>query len=649
MRSFTLAVVTSFVLFIGVSITTSCADKQPGSSYLPPTDFKPQPAPIACNANKSKTSFAAPRSFLSRPSNFDFKFQKTDGSFWIRHARVENVDSLNLLLVVDEPMAGGQLQTVVVRKSFGPGDQDALESALEILRDPAQCESLNMSPPSALFFTSGSIWTSTRAWDAAAEAEYNEWVRTSVGVDLLIGTGVNVDCADFAMSIRWIYAHDHGLPAAGTLEGSGKLFGSWQSTSAWDRLPTNSDWRKDERFKAALKYMLTNSQTHSIVNDLYPVEIGPQYVTSGTIYLTWHEDTGHTRTYLSIGHVDQCLSASACFVEIYGNLPKAETAYITTYEIPSRQDEGKGGLMRFRWPVVDAGGRWKLAEPASMPGYSREQYIWDELTFSYNLGDRLGLYNSHEELVADQGDKLASQIGTRLYITQGGYYQCALVPCAAGSPEDEEWSTPSRDSRTLDSIQRLHTLLATVDQSSAPIQNMIRSMNVRWYPEIPIDVWSLVNRGDRPVWDPSPRADFAARWGFGPMTLEDRARMLTQIMYNNWSGRESRVEYGFYECTTRHSKDCKPGTAQWKYADTTRLDKGFRVALKDFKKLYSTLPTPGRLAMDALLKSKSTSIGFCDGGCESPCSMYDMVIAHPEHIDKMTSDPRDKIEARFGF
>ena len=649
MRSFALTVVTTFILLVGVTITTSCADKLHGASDVPPTDFKPQPAPIECGASQSKKSLTAPRAFLSRPSNFDFKFQKTDGSQWIRHGRVENVDALNLLLVVDEPMAGDQLQTVVVRKSFGPDEQDALESSLEILRDPAQCESLSFLGQSPLFFTSGSIWTSTRSWDAAAEVDYNEWVRTSVGPNLLVGTGVEVDCADFAMSIRWIYAHDHGLPAGGTLEGSGKLFGSWQSTSAWDRLPTNSDWRKDERFKAALKYMLTNSQTHSIVNDLYPVAIGPQFVTSGTIYLTWHEDTGHTRTYLAVGHVDTCMSASACFVQIYGNLPKAETAYITTYEIPSRQDEGKGGLMRFRWPVVDGSGRWKLADPASMPGFSREQYLWDDLTFSYNLGDRLGLYNSHEELVADQGDKLASQIAARLYITQTGYYQCSLVPCAAGSPEDEEWSTPSRDSRMLDGIQRLHTILSTVDQTSTPIQNMIQSLSVRWYADIPIDVWSLVNRGDRPAWDPSPRADFAARWGFGPMSPEERARMLTQIMYNNWSGRENRVEYGIYECSTRHSKDCKPGTNQWKYADTTRLDKGFRAALKDFKKLYVSLPVNSRSSIDALLKSKTTGIGFCDGGCATPCTMYDIAIAHPEHIEKMTSDPRDKVQSRYGF
>ena len=141
--------------------------------------------------------------------------------------------------------------------------------------------------------------TNTWTWDE--EVKYGQWLHKTAAEDMLVGSGVLVDCADFAITLRWIYAHDHNLPAADQLAGSGELYGSWQSTRSWDRLPTNTDWKKDERFKAALRYLLLNSYTHSLQGDLYPVQINSEFVTFGTIYLTIFQQSGHTRTIFDIG------------------------------------------------------------------------------------------------------------------------------------------------------------------------------------------------------------------------------------------------------------------------------------------------------------------------------------------------------------
>lgn len=638
----------SFILAVALLCLSGCSRHDDNRS-ADDGGFGSKPGPGGGVCMASAQSPSRP-SLLGVAPEFSVPYQRADGSTWIRHGRIETVDSRRLLLVVDEPTSGDALQTVVFRKSFDASELAELEAAVELWQNPALAQTtFAFQAPAVLFLTNNPIWPVTRQWDAAAEADYNNWVHTQVEPSLLVGTGINVDCADFAITIRWIYAHDHGLPAAGTLEGSGRLFGSWQSSAAWDRLPTNSDWRKDERFKAALKYILSNSQTHSIVADLYPVAITPAYITPGTIYLTWHEATGHTRTYLSVGSDPSCGSAPTCFTEIYGNLPKSEYAYVMTYETPQRQDEGKGGLMRFRWPVSDAAGKWKLAASESMPGFSREQYAWSDIDFAFNLGDRLNLYSSREELVANLASGLWMNIFARYSITLGGYYLCSLVSCAPGSDLDEEWSTPSRDSRSLDSLANVRALLGTVDGNSPWISGLATSLSQPFDKNIPISVWDLIQSPERPKWDSNPRADFAARWALPPMSPEARARMLAQIMFGNWTRRESRVFDSVYRCTKTKSPTCKPGTPAWKTDETSRLDQAFRIALKDFKKLYGTLPSNDRSSVDDVLKSMTTSVPYCDGGCANPCTMYDYVIAHPERLVKMTSDPRDTQTARFGF
>ena len=121
-------------------------------------------------------------------------------------------------------------------------------------------------------------------WDAGDEDVYAQWILDNATPDVLKGSELVFDCAETAMALRWIFSYQHGLPAAQTLS-NGTLFGSWQSTKAWDQLPHGSTWQTDARFKAGLKFLLQNAYTHTLINDLYPVEIDRDYVRAGTIYL----------------------------------------------------------------------------------------------------------------------------------------------------------------------------------------------------------------------------------------------------------------------------------------------------------------------------------------------------------------------------
>src|SRR5689334_22542224 len=89
---------------------------------------------------------------------------------------------------------------------------------------------------------SNAVWTSTRNWTLDDERAYGEWIAT-IPEDYLAGTGMLVDCADAAMLFRWIYAHDHALPAANTAGGA--LVGNWNGS--WASKPKHEDWRQDQR------------------------------------------------------------------------------------------------------------------------------------------------------------------------------------------------------------------------------------------------------------------------------------------------------------------------------------------------------------------------------------------------------------------
>ena len=74
------------------------------------------------------------------------------------------------------------------------------------------------------------------------------------------------------------------------------LWAFFEALLAWDKLPQDADWKKDERFKAALRYLFDNTFTHTVVADLYPTFINPQYVRPGSMFMIIRTTSGHTQT-----------------------------------------------------------------------------------------------------------------------------------------------------------------------------------------------------------------------------------------------------------------------------------------------------------------------------------------------------------------
>jgi len=125
------------------------------------------------------------------------------------------------------------------------------------------------------------IWeVGLNRWTIEEEYRFGKWVEENITEDFFIRYRTPTDCADVPYAIRWIYARIAHLPAAATTK-DGKLIGHWSKN--WKHLPTHPDWRQDQRFRAALLRLLSETWTGTLPLDTYPIRISPDSVTPGTL------------------------------------------------------------------------------------------------------------------------------------------------------------------------------------------------------------------------------------------------------------------------------------------------------------------------------------------------------------------------------
>jgi hypothetical protein len=530
-----------------------------------------------------------------------------------------------LVLAVDIPDQPTLHQRTVFRQSFSRSEKAEMLAALRRYKRPALFANRVTGEDE---ISNNPIWPMDRAWSARDEAAYNVWIHQNAKPDMLVGAGVTVDCADFAMTLRWIYAHDHHLPAGNSLAGSGALFGSWQSTPDWDKLPADPDWRKDERFKAALRYILKNSYTHSLMNDLYPVAISQDFVLPGTIYLTLFQASGHTRTIFNIGPGDLCgYDSSSCIQIIFGNEPASEEGYVDQL-VPWKLAANEGGFLRHRWPE-QKDGVWALRDATVMPGHSVEQYGWTDDEYAHNVFVRLGLSASAESQFVTVGTAIGKALTDRLSTTERGYFMCSVVPCKNGDDDYNQWSTPQRDHTLEKQIGSFQRMASRTNMKDPAVVAFVNTHNDWMFDGAPYQMIDIMTKSLFASFGSDPRSDFFTRWGVGdPMILENKLRGLAQVAFDNWMWREELVTASL---------------------ESSRLDQAFRAFRTQFTSQLSAAPATVQKTLRDTLTGYVTSEKFCAANPNSACTMYDFLIADPSHIDRMSSDASATPTQRWGL
>ncbi len=515
---------------------------------------------------------------------------------------------------------------------------------LEILAEPARA----------------GLWTPVQMnWTQQDEQDYSQWIAQIASESFNNGTNLFADCADVGLLFRWAYAHDKKLPVANTLGGSGKLFGHFSSSAAWERLPTDPDWRKDERFKAAMRYLFDNSFTHTLYDDLYPTQIDPSYVRPGSLYMIIRQKSGHAQTIVKL---DQ---SHAGLLTLWGNEPASEKIFKSwlMWEPAVRNVFGS-----WRWPFVDRN-QWKLTAAQKMPGFSNEQFrkraeLNDDEIFQDWVLSQLALVDFDKAKLNRFLMDLTERLRDRLWVTAIGATICHPRPCDPRSSEADDYSTHSRDARLKKSQDLLLTLIDELGGFNAKIVQDSLSL---WSSQLQsplISGYSLsygdyvLSRDKMARLSPEANASFQQRWGLeDPSTNKMQYLLLNQQFGIAVDLRLWKLAQAFEACVR------KPCEAYFiKLFDTTKIDEGLSTLGEQLDDLSHSpeIANDGAFLDSVKLKTKRSVIslsqensGILVPSCEIPnaCTLYD-VLWRPNgfrRIEKWKHSPQESFVSRWDF
>jgi len=388
------------------------------------------------------------------------------------------------------------------------------------------------------------LWEATNEWSPQWEIEYGRWVNNNLTAHFMMDINLPSDCADVAYTLRWIFAYINKLPMAVRLGGSGQLFTNETMKPEWLNLPTNTDWKKDRRFFAALQFILNNTYTHTLMDESYPLAINPEILTSGAYHLALHESTGHTMIVHKINE-----SNNLPITLLFSTMPiKIRELYASFYQETQVPQPYKAGFYKIRWAKKTASG-WQIISAKSIPGYSEEQFhLAPESTPHFiNVFKQLNPQFSFETMLNNGFDELQKRLQERVQIVEEGFKYCQTHDCSPGSPGDEDWSTPSRDKRLLQlhsSVNMAAFFLMQADPAAAlqakeaiakkvkEIQLVIENKNYSFSQIITALIYKLIQT--------DPTLSIAQRWNVAP--TEGYGPTLIKLMQSKFSERKTLVD-----------------------------------------------------------------------------------------------------------
>jgi hypothetical protein len=415
------------------------------------------------------------------------------------------------------------------------------------------------------------IWKVENSWDWSWELRYSEWVRENIKSDFFQKYQIGVDCADVAFSARWIFARINHLPAAASLAATGALFTQDVMLKEWEQLPQAESWNEDQLFIAALKYVLDNTYTHTLMRDSYPISIVKEAFLPGTQHMSLTQDSGHT--YL-VSAVDLSENSAEPIRVMYSTVPAEARRLSESGFWDARQPvEGQGGFVRFRWPEK-SGEKWVLKPANEMMYYSTEQYSPSFMNGFQSFAEAVAIkLNPHLDFKArleNAIDTMIERFRARAAIVEKGEKICATEDCSEGTKNYENWSTPMRDKSLGETLQSL-------EDYAEQMSERVPGLSQQWYkslkrPAIQLQgvdyslgavafAWKLGSFSS----DPKQPVDI--RWGLSSAAF----RNSIQTRLKQWlDERAQKIKAQGALCFDLRA--CEAGSPEWQSSQTFDLD-----------------------------------------------------------------------------
>jgi len=369
------------------------------------------------------------------------------------------------------------------------------------------------------------LWLATNEWSSDWEVEYGKWANQNLNAQFMIDLNLPTDCADVAYTLRWIFAYIHKLPMANRLGGSRPLFTNETVLKEWLKYPQDPDWKKDKRFKEALKYILRNTYTHTLMSESYPIAINANKLTSGAYHLALFSTTGHTMLVHKVNEPNLLP-----ITLLYSTVPaKVRELIPSFYQETQTPVLYTNGFYKIRWSKK-TNEAWDIIPAEAIPDYSEEQFHLDSESGAskahfINVFKRLNPDFSFEKIIENSLGELNDRLRDRIQVVEQGFQYCQQNDCSPGSVGDEDWSTPSRDARLRqlnDSMNTSFNLLFSLNPESYEkwIKLMAEQSKVKVFTianklysldQVMVAVLYQLSQAD-------PRLSIEQRWGLSPQS-----------------------------------------------------------------------------------------------------------------------------------
>ena len=384
------------------------------------------------------------------------------------------------------------------------------------------------------------VWAvSDRRWTVEEEHQFGKWVEENVTEDFFIRNKIPVDCADVPYALRWIYARIAHLPAAATTKDN-RLIGHWSTN--WGHLPNHPEWHKDQRFRAALLFMLNETTTRTLPFDTYPIRIDRESVTPGTVFFISESHSGiiaHVVLDGSYAHPLQTWEAT-----VPAKLQKMSQK---SFLAPRPESTVFSGLVKFRWPIV-VNGKWNYLPIEQHPFYSLEQYSSE--FYKSNTDFVEAVAKRIDPTDYNPWDKMEKVIETaarflrdRIPIILAGYKECQKGRCPEGSAQWEIYSTPGRDGMVTLLMDHLHKIIESNQLDPERVRKEMEGIRFQISKDLSITFYHLY---ENYLWlSPHPEDSIEARWGLRKcdMILSQMKSAKNSIMFIAKSYRKKDPTY----------------------------------------------------------------------------------------------------------
>ncbi len=458
------------------------------------------------------------------------------------------------------------------------------------------------------------IWTAKNEWSWDWEVKFSQWIQNEVDTDFFVKHKIRTDCADVMYSLRWIFARINYLPMANkTMDGF--WFTHRSLKSDWAKLKTHQDWFKDERFLAAMKFIMIQSYTHTLNRDSYPVLISKEALLPGAFHLLISGKSGHT---MVVYRQFPATNGVIAYV-MSSTLPK-DIRILSDHRIyPNIFEENKNMLLRMRWPVFN-GDKVGLVDADKMPFYSREQYSGQAIDINRVLNPNPNWKLEYEDSV----DSLVKLLNQRKNVVEEGHKVCYPNKCSLESSDYDTHSTPSRDNRLKQAIGYLYEEIAA---NYKEFDERSQKENIfELYGET-FSVFKIKLSFESEFLSSDPNHSIERRWWLKPTFIE---KATTEIIQDQLVTRRQSITEISKLCQN-NSNNCASGTDLHKKLHLGKYQNSFAkliFGLKDIEQVY-----PGSNLFN-LIKNKM----FSDG--KHNLSGLDWIAK----IHKSANDPRHSLK-----